>query len=113
VVVTRKTGLEELLERFVTREQARFYLEHSGVPFEPYEEEQRAHDEALTGLKAALPGGVRSQFVERSFLPTFAFGERGSSGAGDAQGQPLLRAELDQPLDTYDHQVREPVLPAE
>jgi NAD kinase len=76
VVVTRKTGLEELLERFVTHEQARFYLEHSGVPFEPYEEEQRAHDEALNTLKTALPGGVRSQFVERSFLPTFAFGER-------------------------------------
>jgi NAD kinase len=76
VVVTRKTGLEELLERFVTREQARFYLEHSGVPFEPYEAEQRAPDEALARLKAAIPGGVRSQLVERSFLPTFAFGER-------------------------------------
>jgi NAD kinase len=76
VVITRKTGLEELLERFVTKEQARFYLEHSGLPFEPYEEEQRTHDEALTRLRAALPGGVRSQFVERSFLPTFAFGER-------------------------------------
>jgi hypothetical protein len=46
------------------------------VPFEPYEEEQRTHDEALTRLRAALRGGVRSQFVERSFLPTFAFGER-------------------------------------
>ena len=76
VVVTRKTGLEELLERFVTREQARFYLEHSGVSFEPYEAEQRAHDEALARLKAAIPGGVRSQLVERSFLPMFVFGER-------------------------------------
>ena len=76
MVVTRKTGLEELLERFVTREQARFYLEHAGVPFEPYEHEQRAHDEALSRLKSAIPGGVRSQFVERSFLPAFAFGER-------------------------------------
>jgi hypothetical protein len=76
VVVTRKTGLEELLERFVTREQARFYLEHSGVPFEPYEAEQRAHDEALARLKAAIPGGVRSQLIERAFLPTFVFGER-------------------------------------
>jgi NAD kinase len=76
VVVTWKTGLEELLERFVTKEQACFYLEHSGVPFEPYKEEQRAHDEALDRLKAALPAGVRSQFVERSFLPTFTFGER-------------------------------------
>jgi hypothetical protein len=48
VVVTRETGLEQLLERFVTCEQARFYPEHSGVPFEPYEAEQSAHDEALT-----------------------------------------------------------------
>lgn len=76
VVVTRKTGLEELLERYVTREQARFYLEHSGVPFGPYEDEHRAHEAALAALKDALPEGVRSQFVERSFLPTFTFGER-------------------------------------
>ena len=76
VVVTRKTGLEELLERFVTREQARFYLEHSGVPFEPYDAEQAAYDGALARLEAAIPGGVRSQLVGRSFLPTFAFGER-------------------------------------
>jgi NAD kinase len=76
VVVTRKTGLEELLERFVTREQARFYLEHAGVPFEPYEAEQRAHDEALSRLKASIPESFRSQFLDRSFLPTFAFGER-------------------------------------
>ena len=76
VVVTRKTALEELLERFVTSEQARFYLEHSGVPFEPYEQEQRAYDEALVRLKAALPADTRSQLIDRSFLPTFAFGER-------------------------------------
>jgi NAD kinase len=76
VVITRKTGLQELLERFVTHEQARFYLEHSGVPFEPYVEEQRLHDEALTRLKEVLPGCIRSQFVERSFLPTFTFGDR-------------------------------------
>ena len=36
-----------------------------------------------------------------------------SSGAGDAQGNPLLRAELDQTLDTHDHRVREPVLPTD
>nr|MBA2364784.1 sugar kinase [Chloroflexia bacterium] len=76
VVVTRRTRLEELLERFVMREQARFYLEHSGVEFGPYEEEQRAHEAALSTLRAALPVGARVQFIERSFLPTFTFGER-------------------------------------
>ena len=33
VVVTRKTALEELVERFNTREQAHFYLEHMGASF--------------------------------------------------------------------------------
>jgi hypothetical protein len=31
---------------------------------------------ALATLKGSLPQGVRSQFIERSFLPTFTFGER-------------------------------------
>ncbi len=76
VVVSRRTRLEELLERFVTRDQARFYLEHSGVEYRPYENEQRAHEAALSTLRAALPAGTRVQFIERSFLPTFTFGER-------------------------------------
>ncbi len=76
VIVTRRTRLEELLERFVTREQARFYLEHSGVEYGPYEEEQRSYGAALSSLQAALPGGTCVQLVERSFLPTFTFGER-------------------------------------
>jgi hypothetical protein len=31
VVVTKKTALEELVERFNTRDQARFYVEHMGT----------------------------------------------------------------------------------
>lgn len=76
VVVTKKTALEELIERFNTREQARFYIEHMGASFAEY---QAAHDtylRAMATLKAALPSEVRQQFVERSFLPTFLFGER-------------------------------------
>ena len=33
VIVTRKTALEELVERFNTRDQARFYIEHMGGDF--------------------------------------------------------------------------------
>ncbi len=36
VLVTRRTRLEELLLRFVTLEQARFYVEHLGADFHDY-----------------------------------------------------------------------------
>ena len=41
VIVTRKTALEELVERFNMRDQARFYIEHMGGDFDLY---QRSHD---------------------------------------------------------------------
>src|SRR5947209_8438513 len=75
VVITQKTALEELVERFNTRAQAEFYLKHSGVSFEPYQAAHDAYVAALNGLRAALPTGVRHQFVERSFLPNFLFGD--------------------------------------
>lgn len=75
VVVTKKTQLEELLERFVTVEQARFYLEHSGVAFEPYEAEHREYRSALDTVRSALPAGVRTAWIERGFLPAYVFGE--------------------------------------
>ncbi len=75
VVVTQKTALDELVERFNTRDQARYYLEHMNIPFAGY---QAAHDvyvAAVASLKQGLPDGVRHQFIERSFLPNFLFGE--------------------------------------
>ena len=74
VVVTKKTALEELVERFNTREQARFYLEHMGVAFEPYLAAHDAYRRAVAALHEALPRGSRSQWIERAFLPTFLFG---------------------------------------
>ena len=75
VVITKKTALEELIERFNTREQARFYIEHMGASFDEYQE---AHDDyhlAKDALKDALPRSVRAQWIEREFLPTFTFGD--------------------------------------
>lgn len=101
VVVTRKTALEELVERFNTREQARFYLEHMGASFADYEEAHQTYSAAVAQLRAALPNGVRSQIIERGFLPNFIFSEKdlvvtvGQDGlvvnaAKYLSGQPLL-----------------------
>ena len=74
VVVTQPTALEELLRRYNTRDQARFYLEHNGVPFAGYQAAHDAYHAALIQLKGFLPAGSRVQFLDRGFLPTFLFG---------------------------------------
>jgi NAD kinase len=76
VVVTRKTALEELVERFNTVPQARFYIEHSGVSFGEYEAAHHAYARALAELKRGLPRSLKQQFIERAFLPTFTFGPK-------------------------------------
>src|ERR1700733_3492408 len=76
VVITQKTALEELVERYNTRDQARYYLENQGIPFERYQSAHDVYVAAVAKLKEALPGGVRHQFIERSFLPNFLFGNR-------------------------------------
>jgi len=75
VIVTRRTALEELVERFNTRDQARFYLEHMGSRFDDYQAAHDAYYLALAYLRANLPNGVRNHWIDRSFLPTYTFGE--------------------------------------
>ena len=76
VVVTRKTALEELVERFNTVSQARFYIEHSGVSFGEYEAAHKAYARSLAELKRLLPRALKQQFIDRSFLPAFSFGPK-------------------------------------
>ena len=76
VLVTRKTRLEGLVERFNTRGQARFYIEHSGGDFGFFESEHERYYAAVSILSAQLPRLTRMQVVERSFLPNFLFGDQ-------------------------------------
>lgn len=78
VVITRKTRLEELIERFNSREQARFYIEHMGANFADYEQEHETYQRALADLRHRLAGlpGLKTQFVERAFLPNFLFSDK-------------------------------------
>ncbi|MFW9990684.1 MAG: sugar kinase [Candidatus Odinarchaeota archaeon] len=73
VVITQKTGLDGLIERFNTKEQAKFYIEHMGGSFDEY---QAAHDkyyESLVRLKRLIPRNQKYQTIDRSFLPNFLF----------------------------------------
>ena len=74
VVVTRKTMLEELVERHGTRGQARFLAENRGESFAEVEQAHEAYEDARQALRKALPTGIRCQWIERGFLPNFLFG---------------------------------------
>src|SRR5215467_5169664 len=74
VVVTLKTRMEELIERFNTREQARFYIEHMGLNFAEYDQEHEIYQRAVRGLRRQLEGLLpKMQVIERGFLPNFLF----------------------------------------
>lgn len=75
VLVTRKTRLEELVERFNTKAQARFYIEHSGGNFERYEQEHETYHNSLDQLRRSLQGLAKLHVIERGFLPNFLFAD--------------------------------------
>src|SRR5262245_31813693 len=74
VMVTRKSRLEELVARFNTREQAKFYIEHMGLDFSGYEQEHTVYLQAIGKLRRDLEG-LTSKFqqIDRGYLPNFLF----------------------------------------
>jgi hypothetical protein len=74
VLVTRPTRLEELIARFNTRGQAKFYIEHAGGDFGDYERAHDAYARAHDAVWRALEFGVPKQEVDRALVPTFLFG---------------------------------------
>lgn len=75
VVVTKKTPLEELVNRLNSKSQAKFYLEQNQVPFMEYELVNAQYQQALDVIKRQLPRSLKLQFLDRDFLPTYQFGE--------------------------------------
>ena len=74
VLVTRRTRLEELVIRFHTLAQAKFYIEHLGQDFHEYEVEHEAYLEAKRVVLEPLSALGRFQAIDRGFLPNFVFG---------------------------------------
>jgi NAD kinase len=74
VLITRPTRVAELIARFNTVGQARFYIEHLGADFSDYQEEDETYRRALQETQASLTQLGRVQMLERSFLPNFTFG---------------------------------------
>jgi NAD kinase len=76
IVVVNKTRLESLIERFNTRDQARFYIEHSGDDFKEYEEEHNVFHLTLDAVVRTITKTLKVKVVERKFVPNFLFSEK-------------------------------------
>jgi NAD kinase len=75
VLVTRKTRLADLIVRFNSESQARFYVEHLGADFEDYRKENEEYLASVAAVKAVLQRFGRVHPIDRSYLPNFIFGK--------------------------------------
>lgn len=74
VIVKRKTRLEELIGKYNTVEQARFYIEHLGADFSDYMAEHNNYMRALEQVREYAVKFARIQEVDRTFVPNMIFG---------------------------------------
>jgi NAD kinase len=74
VLVTRKTRLEDLIAKYHTLAQAKFYVEHLGADFTDYQKEHDAYLAAKRYTVQILERWGRYQMMDRGFLPSFIFG---------------------------------------
>jgi NAD kinase len=73
VLVTRRTRLDQLVARYNTLGQAKFYVEHLGADFSDYLQENEAYAASLRVTVQALQAWGRYQIVDRSLLANFVF----------------------------------------
>lgn len=76
ILVTRKTRLEDLIARFNTVSQAKFYVEHLGADFSDYVNEHETYQRCIREAETILQRVGRVQIVDRAFLPNFIFGPK-------------------------------------
>jgi len=75
IIIKNKTRLETLIERFNTKEQARFYIERSGGSFKDYEIEHENFYTSLSLVQRTLSKSIKNKVVDRQFLPSYLFNQ--------------------------------------
>jgi len=73
VLVTRKTRLAELVERFNTISQAKFYIEHAGGDFAEYQREDATYTRSVELVRKSIDIGLKVQTIDSALVPTYTF----------------------------------------
>jgi len=75
VLIKRKTRLEDLIVRYNTIAQAKFYIEHLGSDFSDYISEDEQYKKAVNDAHSKLESLGRVQIVDREYVSNFIFGD--------------------------------------
>lgn len=75
VLVVRRTRLDELIAKFNTEDQARFYVERLGSDFSDYKLEHETYANAVRDAGKIISRHARLQILDRDYLPNFIFGK--------------------------------------
>lgn len=76
IIIRDKTRLEQLIERFNSKAQAKFYIERSEGDFEYYEIENDTFYQSLNKIQNTISKRLKFKVIDRSFLPTYIFTEQ-------------------------------------
>lgn len=76
ILVTRRTRLDELITRFNTEDQARFYVEHLGADFSDYQLEDKLYKLSVREAGRLLSRMGRVQMIDRTYVSNFIFGKQ-------------------------------------
>jgi len=74
ILIIRQTRLDELISRYNTLEQAKFYIEHLGADFTDYLQEHDQYNRSVVVAETIMQQIGRVQVLKREFLPNFTFG---------------------------------------
>ena len=76
ILIVRQTRLDELITRYNTLEQAKFYIEHLGSDFSDYLREHDQYKRSVAVAETLMQQIGRVQVLKREFLPNFTFGNK-------------------------------------
>ena len=76
IIIRDKTRLEQLIDRFNSKAQAKFYIERSEGDFEYYEIEHKTFYKSLNRIQQTISKYLKYKVIDRSFLPTYMFTEQ-------------------------------------
>lgn len=74
VLIVRPSRVDDLIRRFNTEAQAKFYVESRGGDFSDYRREHEIYYQARTQACRQLSTIGRLQILDRQFLPNYVFG---------------------------------------
>jgi NAD kinase len=73
VLITRRTRLEDLVAKYQTLSQAKFYVEHLGAGFSDYQREHETYLAVRQRAVEVLEKWGRYHVMNRDFLPSYIF----------------------------------------